>query len=143
LSIGYANICSSVQDHRNFFISLKGSERTKESKRINKKEAWSVWINSVPEVQSAPEVMTSSETSSSEAPHQKLKFIRSWRTQSWNLFLSCLRVAKDVKRCNTDLEMIFESLGCLLLQERWKRTIVRTVQPPSPLLWSCFATRQG
>jgi len=38
--------------------------------------------NSAPEVQSAPEVMTSSEASSSEVPHQKqdhqkLKFIRS------------------------------------------------------------------
>jgi len=38
--------------------------------------------NSAPEVQSAPEVMMSSEASSSEAPHkkqdrQKLKFIRS------------------------------------------------------------------
>ena len=42
MSIGYANICSSVQDHRQNFISLKGSERTKESKRINKKEVWSV-----------------------------------------------------------------------------------------------------
>jgi len=43
LSIGYANICSSVQQHGQNFISLKGSERTKESKRINQKEAWSVW----------------------------------------------------------------------------------------------------
>jgi len=38
--------------------------------------------NSAPEVQRAPEVMTSSEATSSEAPHQKqphqkLKFIRS------------------------------------------------------------------
>jgi len=39
LSIGYANICSSVQDHRQNFVFLKGSGRTKESKRINKKEA--------------------------------------------------------------------------------------------------------
>ena len=28
-----------VQDHRQNFISLRGSGRTKESKRINKKEA--------------------------------------------------------------------------------------------------------
>jgi len=39
LSIGYANICSSVQDHRHNLRSLLGSRRTKESKGINKKEA--------------------------------------------------------------------------------------------------------
>ena len=33
---------------------------------------------------------------------------------------------------------VFQSLRCLLLQERWKRTSVRTVQPPSSLLWLCF-----
>ena len=36
MSIGYANICSSVQDHR----QKLGSGRTKESKGINKKEAY-------------------------------------------------------------------------------------------------------
>jgi len=127
LSIGYANYCSSVHDHRQNFISLKGSERTKESKKINKKEAWSVWRIMLLKFKSAPEVMTSSEATSPEAPHQKqdhqkLKFIRSWRTQSWNRFLSCLRVAKDVKKCINDLEMDFDDLRCLLFQERWKRT---------------------
>jgi len=77
LSIGYANICSSVHDHRIFYISLRGSGRTKESKRINKKKGSLMRLK-----KSAPEVMTSSEASSSEAyhqkqDHQKLKFIRS------------------------------------------------------------------
>ena len=84
------------------------------------------------------------------------KFIRSKITRSWSssgaeelkalkagISLSCLRVAKDIKKCINGLEMDFEDLRCLLFQESWKRTSVRTVQPPSPLLWSCFATRQG
>ena len=69
MSIGYANICLSVQDHRQNFISLRGSERTKESKRINKKEAWSV-LRKVLLKFKAPQ-LTSSEATSSEAPHQK------------------------------------------------------------------------
>jgi len=40
LSIGYANICSSVQDYRQKNLrSLIGSGITKEGKEINKKEA--------------------------------------------------------------------------------------------------------
>jgi len=81
LSIGYANICSSVQDHRQNLISLRGSGRTKESKR-KQKGSLKLLKKSAPDVQSAPEVMTSSKVSSSEAPHQKqdhqkLKFVRS------------------------------------------------------------------
>jgi len=39
LSIGYANICSSVKHHRQNVRSSVGSGRTKESKGINKNEA--------------------------------------------------------------------------------------------------------
>jgi len=39
LSIGYANICSSIHDQRQNLRSSIGSGRTKKSKRINKKEA--------------------------------------------------------------------------------------------------------
>ena len=38
MSIGYANICSSVQDHRQSFISLRGSERTKKAKESTKRK---------------------------------------------------------------------------------------------------------
>jgi len=84
LSIEYANICSSVRDHRQNFDILYGSEGTKESKWINKKEAWSIWRKVLLKL-TAPEMMTSSEASSSEASyqkqyHQKLKFIRGWET---------------------------------------------------------------
>ena len=39
MSIGYANICSSVQDHRQKFKSNIGSGGTNESNGIYKKEA--------------------------------------------------------------------------------------------------------
>jgi len=51
LSIGYANICSSVHDHRQQILrSLIGSGRTKESKEINKKEAQKHLKRTAPEV---------------------------------------------------------------------------------------------
>ena len=58
---------------------------------------------SAPEVQSALEVMTSSEASSSEAPHQKqyhqkLKFIRRWKIlKSWEYDLITSRHCKRLK----------------------------------------------
>ena len=44
MSIGYANICSTVQDHRQsfwYFIRLWKNKR--ESKEINNIKAWSIW----------------------------------------------------------------------------------------------------
>jgi len=46
LLIGYANFCSSVQDHIQ-----------KESKDLNKKKLWSIWRRTAPEGRSAPEVI--------------------------------------------------------------------------------------
>jgi len=63
LSIGNDNICSSVQDHRQYFsvsFSSIGSGRTNESNGINKKETWSIWRKEGLKKR-APEVMTSSE----------------------------------------------------------------------------------
>jgi len=62
--------------------SLLGFGRTKESKGIKQKGSLKRLKRTAPEVKvllksSAPEVMTSSEASSSEASHQKLKITRS------------------------------------------------------------------
>jgi len=76
MSIGYANICSSVQDHRQNVISIRFWKNKREQKN-QQKGSLELLKKSAPEVQSAPEVMTSSEASSSESLHQKLKIIRS------------------------------------------------------------------
>ena len=66
MSIGYANICSSVQGPRQNFVYLKGWKNKREQKNQQKGSLKRLkW--SAPEVQSAYEVMTSSEASSSEA----------------------------------------------------------------------------
>ena len=87
MSIGYANIYSSVQNHRqNFSMSYLsiGSGRTNESNGINKKEAWSsedkkLWRQEVHKKLTSSETLSSSEASSPEADvirsseeHQKL-----------------------------------------------------------------------
>ena len=107
MSIGYANICSIVQDHKQkFSVYLKYRfwknkwEQWKQQSKESLKHLKKVLLKS-----SAPEVMTSSEASSSEAPHQKqdhqkLKIIRRWKNQS---FKGCSKVlitpsiAKDQK----------------------------------------------
>jgi len=98
---------------------------------------------------SAPEVMTSSEASSSEAPHQKqnhqkVKIIRRWNNQS---FKGCSKVlitpsiAEDQKSKTTVNSNEFEGIGCLFFEERWQSTIVRSVQPLPPLLSLCLCYR--
>jgi len=82
LSIGYANICSSVHDHRQKFDIFIRFWKNKREQKNQEKGSLKHLKKSAHEVQSASEVMTSSEASSSEAPHQKqdhqkLKFIRS------------------------------------------------------------------
>jgi len=82
----------------------------------------------------------SSEARSPEAEvHQEMKNLKDSRVG--NMFWSCLSFAKDWKRVTTALEMKFESIGCLVYQERWQRTIVRTVQPLPPLLCSCLCNK--
>jgi len=92
LSIGIADICSSIQDHRSKFTSLQRFWINKREQRNQHKESLKHLKRSAPEVkcswrQSAPGVMTSPEAASSEATfHQKLKFVRSHRIWS---FKSC------------------------------------------------------
>jgi len=73
LSIGYANICSSVQDQRQKFEIIIRFWKNKIEQRNQQKGTLKRLKRTAPEVKSAPEVMTSSEASSLEAEdHQKL-----------------------------------------------------------------------
>ena len=92
--------------------------------------------------QSTPEVMTSSETSSSEAEdHHKLKFIRRCKLKAWKAIQWIhyrLSIAKEWKSEATTILKGFEGIGCLFFEKRWQSTIVRSVQPLSPLLCLCL-----
>jgi len=101
--------------------------------------------------------LTSSEALSSEAGHQKLtsseasedhqelKIIRSWRSSEAGRlknFKCCSNedwitpiIAEDWKNKATAISNGFEGIECVFIRERWKRTIVRSVQPLPPLLW--------
>ena len=100
--------------------------------------------------QSAPEVLTSSEAPHqkqdhqrqfSSEDHQELKIIRSWENWSFkrcsNDLISPI-IAEDLKIEATANSNGFEGIGCFFFGESWKRTIVRSVQPPSPLLCLCL-----
>jgi len=82
----------------------------------------------------------SSEARSPEAEvHQEMKILKDSRAE--NMSWSRLSIAKDWKSVTTVLEMKFESIGCLFYQERWHRTIVRTVQSLPPLHCSCLCNK--
>jgi len=151
LSIGCANICSSVQDHRQkFSVYLKYRFWKNKWEQWNQQSKGSVkHLKKVLLKSSAPEVMMSSETSSSKAPHhkqdhQKLKIIRRWNNQS---FKGCSKVlimpgiAEDLKSKATANSNDFEGIECLFFEERWQSTIVRSVQPQPPLLSLCLYYR--
>jgi len=73
MSIGYANICSSVQDHGKKFEIIIRFWKNKREQRNQQKGSLKRMKRTALEVKSAPEVITSSEASSSEAEdHQKL-----------------------------------------------------------------------
>ena len=82
MSIGYANISSSVQDHRQKFEIIIRFWKNKREQKNQQKGSLKCLKRTASEVKvllksSAPEVMTSSEASSSEVEdHQKLKIIR-------------------------------------------------------------------
>jgi len=73
---------------------------------------------------SAPEVMTSSEASSSEAPHQKqdhqkLNIIRTWKNQSFKGYSKDLitsSIVEDQKSKTTVNTNEFEGIGCLFFE---------------------------
>jgi len=101
--------------------------------------------------QSTPEVLTSSETPHQKQDHQKqfssedLKIIRSW--ENWS-FKGCSNdlitpsIAEDWKNEATTNSNGFEGIGFFFVGEGWKKTIVRSVQPLSPLLWFVSAIGQ-
>jgi len=82
-------------------------------------------------------------------PHQKqdhhmLKFIRRWRNQSikgCSKYLITSSIIEDQKSKATTNSNGFEAIGCLLFEERWQSTIVRSVQPLPPLLRVCLCYR--
>jgi len=134
-----------VQVYRTIDKVLISYKVLKEQKRAKESTTWSIWREVLLKL-SAPEVMTSSKASSSEASHhkqyhQKLKFIRRWETYSfkgWLMDLISSSIAEEWLSVATAVVKEFESIGCLFSQERWQRTIVQTVQPLPPLLCSCL-----
>jgi len=128
LSIGYPNIYSIVQDHRQkFSVYLKYRFWKNKWEQWNQQSKWSLkHPKKLLLKSSAPEVMMSSEASSSEATHQKqnhqkLNIIRRWKNQS---FKGCSKVlitpsiAKDQKSKATVKSNGFEGIGCLFSEER-------------------------
>jgi len=154
LSIGYANICSSVQDHRQNFQCLNysiGFERTNKSNGINKKEAWSIWIKEVLKA-SGPEadVIRSTLLRSWSPEADVIRSIwRSSKVETLKIFkcysnedLITPIIAEDWKNKATTISNGFRDIGSLFFGERWKRTIVWSVQPLPPLLWFVSAIGQ-
>jgi len=142
LSIGYANICSSAQDHRKKFSVFKyiGSGRTNESNDIYKMEACVARKRLKKKGSEDKRFWTSSETdiiksTSSEIVHQKLtssevlKIIINWQTGSFrfvsNAVIITPNIAEEEKPEATANSEEFEGIWCLFFGERWKRTIVQ------------------
>jgi len=138
LSIGYANICSSVHDHRQkFSVYLKYRFWKNKWEQWNQQSKGSLkHLKKVILKSSAPKVIRSSEASLSEAPyqkqeHQKLKIIRRWKNQSFkgcSKDLITFSIAEDQKSETTTNSNEFEGIGYLFFEERWQSTIVRSVQ---------------
>jgi len=114
LSIGYANICSSVQDHRQkFSVYLKYrfwknkweqcNQQSKGSLKHLKKVLLKWWHHQ-------------------KKDHQKLKIIRRWKNQSFKGCSNVLitpSIAEDHKSKATANSNEFEGIGCLFFEERW------------------------
>jgi len=133
-----------------FKIFKAYSERTNESNGINKKEVWSIWRKDVLKTKCSwsADVIRST---SSEARSPEAVFIRSWRSseamrikasKGCSNDLISSNIAEDWKNKATTNSNGFEGIGCFYVGESWQRTIVRTIQPLSPLLCFLPATRQ-
>jgi len=129
-----------------------GSERTNESNRINKKEAWSIWRKEVLKTR-GPEEADVIRSTLLKSWSQEADVIRSiWRSseaERLKNFKCCANedlitpiIVEDWNNKATANSNGFEGIGCLFFGERWKRTIVRSVQPLSPLLWFVSAIWQ-
>ena len=116
MSIGYANICSSVQDHRQKFKCLYIKIRFWK----NKWEQWNlqkgslcykiefeednIWRHLKQLIRSSSsEAVYQKLTSSEVEDHQKLKIIRSWRREALEFVNCCYSHAYDCRR-NGSLE---------------------------------------
>jgi len=152
LLIGHANICSSVQDHRQkFSVYLKYRFWKNKWEKWNQQSKGSLkHLKKVLLKSSAPEVMTSSEakfikSTSSEArspeaeDHQKMKESKSFKCCSKVLITSS--IVEDQKSKTTVNSNEFEGIRFLFFEERWQSTIVRSVQPLPPLLNLCLCYR--
>ena len=98
----------------------------REQRNWTKRKLKSIWRRTAPEVRSAPEEMTSSETSSLEASsseavfHQKLKFIELCKLEDSKdvQWIGCrIYIAKEWKRVTMANSKGFKSTGCLFLFE--------------------------
>jgi len=101
-------------------------------------------------------VLTSSEAPHQKQHHQKLTSLEAKDHQELKIIISCENwsfkdcsndlitpsIAEDWKNEATANSNGFEGIGCFFVGESWKRTIVRSVQPLSPLLWFVSAIGQ-
>jgi len=77
----------------------------------------------------------------------KSRITRSWRSSGDERIKGCSKVlitpsiAKDQKSKATTNSNEFEGIGCLFFEERWQSTILRSLQPLSPLLSLCLCYR--
>ena len=142
--IGYANICSSIQNHKQSFLIyykvLKEQKRAKESTRLKLKasEEKCSWSDDV--IRSKFIRSISSEARLLEAEvHKKIRDLKLQRLiNGFNLVYHCIRLKEW---SNGRFVKEFESIECLFSLERWQKTIVRTVQPLLPLLCSCLCIK--
>jgi len=88
LSIGYDNICSSVQDHRQKFSVFKfkyGFWRTNESNGINKKEAWSIWRKEILKKRSFVDKRSRRSWRHQKYSHHQKLITRSWKNEEFQV----------------------------------------------------------
>jgi len=125
---------------------LEEKKRAKESTKrkleaSDEKCSWSTkcsWSDDV--IRSKFIRSASSEARSPEAEvHQEMKNLKDSR--AGNMFWSCLSFAKRLKECNNGPWDEIWKHWMLVYQERWQKTIVRTVQPLPPLLCSCLCNK--
>ena len=141
MSIGYANICSSVQDHRQIWYLYKVLEEQKRAKESTKRkleasEEKCSWSDDV--IKSKFVRSISSEARSPEAEvHQEMRDLKLQRLgNGFDLVQHCRRL----EECYNGLcERIWKHW--MLVLSRTLRTIVRIVQPLPLLLYSCLCNK--
>jgi len=142
----YVQVYRTIDKSLYLYKVLEEQKRPKESTKrkleaSEEKCSWSTkcsWNDDV--IRSKFIKSASSKARSPEAEvHQEMKNLK--YSRAGYMIWSHLGIARDWKSITMALEMKFESIGCLFYQERWQRTIVRTVQPLPPLLCSCLCNK--